>query len=78
MTGPQHYTEAEKLIVAANKRMDSGTFLQVPRIRTQLLAEAQVHATLALTAATVQPHLAAGDLAEHQDTAWRQAVVATQ
>lgn len=47
MTGPEHYTEAERL---------AATCLQSPNAeqRSALAAVAQVHATLALTAATVQ------------------------
>ena len=45
MTGPEHYREAERLLAIAG----------MPKYREgaqQLLAEAQVHATLALVAAT--------------------------
>lgn len=43
MTGPEHYTAAEDLI--ANLTADGGTF------DANCIAEAQVHATLALAAA---------------------------
>ncbi len=43
MTGPEHYTEAERLI-----RASSHPYADV----AAALAEAQVHATLALAAAT--------------------------
>lgn len=45
MTGPQHYQEAERLLSIAG---------DTPDAQAALHAEAQVHATLALTAATVQ------------------------
>lgn len=48
MTGNEHFTEAEKLIAAVSKRMDSGGFLNTEQTQSRLLAEAQVHATLAL------------------------------
>ena len=45
MTGPEHYKEAEKSLKAMSGKD--------PRTVTVLLAEAQVHATLALAAAAV-------------------------
>jgi hypothetical protein len=53
MTGPQHWREAERLIVAANQRLagDDSQWLQTPPRRTELRAEAQIHATLATAAA---------------------------
>lgn len=48
MTGPEHYREAERLIKDANQmQSDSGPGCG----SEELLAEAQVHATLALAAA---------------------------
>lgn len=49
MNGPDHYRQAEALIAQANKIMDGfpGDAF------AQLIAEAQVHATLALAAPTV-------------------------
>jgi hypothetical protein len=65
MTGPQHYQEAERLIIAANQRLtaDDSQWLQTPARRTELRAEAQVHAALALAAATAigSPDLPSGD-----------------
>ncbi len=49
MTGPEHYTRAEVLIDLANAGGAEGW--DTPRSREQLAA-AQVHATLALAAAT--------------------------
>ncbi len=54
MTGPEHYREAEKLIAAVNRRLPRTEDLLHPREqRLELQAKAQVHATLALTAASV-------------------------
>ena len=47
MTGPDHYREAERLLAEA----------RYPEEHAGLLAEAQVHATLALTAATALPYV---------------------
>lgn len=51
MNGPDHYREAERLLAEAEDRLPYGNLAGVTRPE-QLLAEAQVHATLALTAAT--------------------------
>lgn len=52
MTGPEHYREAERLVVEARhltgKRIAPDWLTPV-----EVLAEAQVHATLAFTAASV-------------------------
>jgi hypothetical protein len=49
MNGPSHYREAERLLDAASN-------MGVPReVETYRLRAAQVHATLALVAATVEP-----------------------
>jgi hypothetical protein len=45
MTGPEHYTQAEELL-GFTENVERGT-----QTETSLLAEAQVHATLALAAA---------------------------
>lgn len=51
MTGPEHYREAERLIsLEPLQRTESGE-LDAPAVAA-LMAEAQVHATLALAAAT--------------------------
>ena len=50
MTGPEHYREAEQLL---NEADDDSTI-----VPADLIAQAQVHATLALAAATA---LVAGD-----------------
>ena len=54
MTGPEHYCKAEHLLDATTKRLtgNDAEWLQTPGRRAELRAEAQVHATLALAAAT--------------------------
>lgn len=49
LTGPEHFTRAEELLREAADRAKKRTEGE----RTRMLAEAQVHATLALVAATV-------------------------
>ena len=66
MTGPQHYREAERLLSSPEER-DRG---DVPR-EASIVAEAQVHATLALAAATA---LARSGL---ESAAWRDAAGTT-
>ncbi|MFD3999923.1 hypothetical protein [Streptomyces rubiginosohelvolus] len=55
MTGPEHYRKAEDIL--DDLRRASASIVQQPRPETvtQMLAEAQVHATLALAAATALP-----------------------
>lgn len=48
MTGPEHYIEAERLLAEASTDGADGTYF----VRPESLAAAQVHATLALAAAT--------------------------
>ncbi|MCX4827133.1 hypothetical protein OG746_26935 [Streptomyces sp. NBC_01016] len=48
MTGPEHYVEAERLVAEAAVDGAEGTRF----VRPENLAAAQVHATLALAAAT--------------------------
>jgi hypothetical protein len=62
VTGPQHYREAERLIGEAGGWMNAdvgwrGTLSAGERLayRAGDLAEAQVHATLAVAAAAAQP-----------------------
>lgn len=56
MTGPDHYREAERLLVhtasSVRDRFGQGNTTDGVECARQQLAEAQVHATLALAAAT--------------------------
>ena len=56
MTGPEHYREAERLTALATEGLPAPQHAAV-------VAEAQVHATLALAAATAYPavHAYTGD-----------------
>lgn len=51
-SGADHFRSAEELAAEAMRRDDSGTFYLDPTYRATLLQAAQVHATLAHTAAT--------------------------
>lgn len=54
MTGPEHYRRAEYLIASAWRKggPDGDDYIRTDGQRDALLATAQVHATLALAAAT--------------------------
>jgi hypothetical protein len=57
MTGPEHYREAEELLLRASddSAYDSAYDIDVGRFTSaDLIAQAQVHATLALAAATAE------------------------
>lgn len=54
MKGPEHYKRAEELL-------DKARFEKNPATKAEQLAEAQVHATLALLAATVHTGQATQD-----------------
>ncbi|MER7126688.1 hypothetical protein [Micrococcus luteus] len=68
MTGADHYREAEQLLEVAGKvvRLSDGSSPEV----ALLLAEAQVHATLALAAATALND-AEGGLSRPDWEAWK-------
>lgn len=72
MNGPEHYREAERLIAQANKiQHDQGPGCG----SDEVLAEAQVHATLALAAATALTPFANVDNGNPDSDvcAWREA-----
>jgi len=79
MTGPQHYLEAERLTgeAAGVMNADYGLYTRMDtderlrRLRA-LLAEAQVHATLALAAATITPNGLWELPASHAAGGWRE------
>lgn len=56
MTGPEHYDEAERLIAESHRAAESPNYgaAHADRLRAadRIVAQAQVHATLALAAAT--------------------------
>lgn len=54
MTGPEHYQRAETLLESAWKRSahDGEALIQTAERRSELIATANTHATLALAAAT--------------------------
>ncbi|WP_084518046.1 hypothetical protein [Microtetraspora niveoalba] len=72
MTGPEHYREAERLLVGC-KTQDGA--LLIEEGTAEVLAAAQVHATLALAAATaLLSPVAAGGYDDDRDLrAWRAA-----
>lgn len=53
MTGPEHYREAERLLEQAE--IDARDPMRKYAEDANVIAAAQVHATLALVAATVEP-----------------------
>lgn len=64
MNGPQHYREAERDIDRANNESIADGFAQF------LIARAQVHATLALAAATMDAVVIEGEQANAEQ--WRE------
>lgn len=78
MNGPEHYREAERLLVSC--QIDLGEFEVYPQVgggaedgvdscRNALMA-AQVHATLALAAATIHPAIANRDGVKADELHW--------
>ena len=53
MSGPKHYREAERLLALADERVSHEWQYQSGEQKADVLAAAQVHATLALAAATI-------------------------
>ena len=77
MTGPEHYRQAERLLAAVNQRIgndDRNEYVQTPSRRSELTAQAQVHATLAHAAATVDLFALYGQAGEESQKAWRDVV----
>ncbi|TXS35093.1 hypothetical protein [Streptomyces sp. t39] len=70
MTGPQHYKRAEEQLRAAEAGARIATLSGSPA-QVELIALAQVHATLALAAATALPP---GDPDSASRQAWVRAV----
>jgi len=66
-TGPEHYREAEKLLASADANTAEKAYVSIPLDEppSALLVAAQVHATLALAAATAMgAELPAPDLGQ--------------
>lgn len=63
MNGPQHYKEAERLLEQSSMRPEGDL-----DIANSEIAEAQVHATLALTAATANQDCKCGLVEAHDVT----------
>lgn len=53
MTGPEHYSAAEAELERIESDTGDDETLQDPAYRMEIIARAQVHATLALAAATI-------------------------
>jgi len=63
MTGPEHYQLAEQLVKTAKsilERATENTYAEARMDASDLVEMAQVHATLALAAATAEPHAEPG------------------
>lgn len=73
MTGPEHYREAERLLVHTEQSIVD-QFGEGAEAARQQLAMAQAHATLALAAATAFPAVVAytGDELGHESRGWAQ------
>lgn len=71
MNGAQHYAEAERLLALADSDVSENWPVQAGERKSDILAAAQVHATLAQVAATI-------DVAEGFGNAtwWRAALAA--
>ena len=75
MTGPEHYRKAEVLLANQRHRIgddDRNALLHPPEQRAEMLAWAQVHATLALAAATAAEQATAydGDEQHQRSRGW--------
>lgn len=80
MTGPEHYREAENALAAAEyqyQRWGSTTDRDNLRASQWELRRAQVHATLAHTAATALEFATLGTLPEDDCKGWLAAVAAS-
>lgn len=55
MSGPEHYREAERLLEVASRDVSENWPVMTGEHKADLIAAAQVHATLAAAAATIDP-----------------------
>jgi hypothetical protein len=79
MTGPEHYREAERLLAGTHFQIEGEPFYNHPSERD--IAAAQVHATLALAAATATGAAAtayAADINLYDVAAWERAAGSTR
>jgi len=70
MTGPEHYRKAEKVLASLDRARDEDVRINHEKAATAL-AEAQVHATLALAAVTAH-HMVATSGNDRQE--WSRAI----
>lgn len=73
MTGPQHYLEAERLLAHLGDSLPIDEATATTDLHAKLAA-AQVHATLALAAATAEPTTIDPSQRKWPGSAWWQAV----
>ena len=73
MTGPEHYREAERLLLVADRDVSENWAVTTGEQKADVLATAQVHATLALAAATALPADYYGP-DDADSTAWMEAI----
>jgi hypothetical protein len=78
VTGAEHYREAERLLAAANRKLapENREYANGREARAELRAEAQIHATLSLAAATALAPGAKG-WSDADRTAWEAAAAET-
>ena len=75
MNGPQHYRTAETLLENLRREMSGtpGALLHTPEQQGRMIAEAQVHATLALAAASVHEAIRQTEPTVEADRQWIEA-----
>ena len=67
MNGPKHYREAERLLALADERVSHEWEHQSGERKSDLIAAAQVHATLAQVAAAIDAAAATRETGENRD-----------
>jgi len=83
MNGPEHYLEAETLLAIADQEVSDNMAFNTGELKADILAAAQVHATLALVAASVESlQTWGGDGGDSftsttEETAWKEAFALT-
>jgi uncharacterized protein YpuA (DUF1002 family) len=77
VNGPEHYGEAERLVAGTQRMLgdaSENTYADALATAAVHVAQAQVHATLALTAAAALPTIAEWFESEDDVTAWARTV----